>query len=142
MANPRAIVDFEGIQNYRITVPYDNSTITYSATEENGSAQVGLAVTLNTDDEAMLVGDGEYVLGKLVKVEADGMCVIERGFVTLPGGTSATLTRGKAIVGDLLVSAEGYIREVATATAAELGVMGGSQIIDPSTTTAVVVYLP
>jgi hypothetical protein len=45
-------------------------------------------------------------------------------------------------VGDLLVSAKGYIREVATATAAELGVMGGSAIIDPSTTTAVVVNLP
>lgn len=142
MANPRAIVDFEGIQNYRITVPYDNDTITYSATEENGSAQVGLAVTLTSSDTAALCADAEFVLGKLTKVEADGMCVIERGFVTLPGGTSATLTRGKGIVGDLLVSAKGYIREVATAQAAELGVQGGSHIIDPSTTTAVVVYLP
>lgn len=142
MANPRATVDFEGINNHRITVPYDNDTITYSETAADGSASVGLAVTLTSSDTAALCADGEYVLGKLIKVEADGMCVIERGYVTLPGGTSATLTRGKAVVGDLLVSAKGYIREVATATAAELGVMGGSAIIDPSTTTAVVVYLP
>jgi hypothetical protein len=143
MANPRAITLDEGIRTYNVSKPYDNSTITYSATEANGSASVGLAVTLTTDDEVALVADGEYVFGKLLKVEADGVCVIERGYgVVLPGGTSATLTRGKAIVGDLLVSAEGYIREVATATAAELGVMGGSSIIDPSTATAVVVNLP
>lgn len=142
MANPRATVSFEGIQNHRITVPYDNDTITYDATKADGSAQVGLAVTLTSSDTAALCADAEFVLGKLVKVEPDGMCVIERGYVTLPGGTSATLTRGKGIVGDLLVSAKGYIREVATAQAAELGVQGGSHIIDPSTTTAVVVYLP
>lgn len=142
MANPRAIVDYEGVQNYRVTVPYDNDTITYSETAAHGSASVGLAVTLTSSDTAALCADAEFVFGKLIQVEADGMCVIERGYVTLPGGTSATLTRGKAVVGDLLVSAKGYIREVATATAAELGVMGGSAIIDPSTTTAVVVYLP
>lgn len=142
MSNPRAIVDFEGIQNYRFTVPYDNSTITYDATEDGGSSAVGLAATLNSSDQAALCADAEGILGKIISVEADGMVTIERGFVTLPGGASATLTRMKAIVGDLgAASAKGYIREVDTSTAAELGVMDG-RIIDPSTTTAVVVYLP
>ncbi len=142
MANPRAIVDYEGIQNYRFTVPYDNSAITYSATADGGSTSVGLAVSLTSSDTLTLVGDAENVLGKLISVEADGMCTVERGFVTLPGGSGATLTRGKSIVGDLgAASAEGYIREVNTAVAAELGVMDG-KIIDPSTTTAVVVHLP
>lgn len=143
MANPRAIALDAGLRTYQVTKPYDNDTITYSATADGGSASVGLAVTLTTDDEVALCADAEYVFGKLLAVEADGMCIIERGYgVTLPGGTSATLTRGKGIVGDLLVAAKGYIREVATAQAAELGVQAGSTIIDPSTTTAVVVNLP
>lgn len=143
MANPRATTLDAGIRTYRVTKAYDNSTITYSATAAGGSDSVGLAVTLTSSDTVALCADGEYVYGKLIAVEADGMCTIERGYgVTLPGGTSASLTRGKSIVGDLLVAAKGYIREVNTATAAELGLMGGSQIIDPSTTTAVVVNLP
>lgn len=143
MSNPRATVEVAGLRTYRVSGTYDNSTVLYDATKANGSSQVGLAVTLTSGDLIALAGDGEPIYGKLVQVEADGTCVIERGFgVVLPGGTSASLTRGKAIVGDLLVSAKGYIREVATATAAELGVMGGSAIIDPSTTTAVVVNLP
>lgn len=141
MSNPRAIVNYEGVQNYRFTVPYDNSTITYSATANGGSSVVGRAVTLNSSEQAALAADAEGILGKLISVEADGMCTIERGFVTLPAGTGASLTNMKAIVGDLLVAAQGYIREVNTAVAAELGVMDG-KIIDPTTTTAVVVYLP
>jgi hypothetical protein len=143
MSNPRATVLTEGLRTYQVSGTYDNSTVLYDATKANGSSQVGLAVTITSGDLIALAGDGEFVYGKLLQVEPDGTCVIERGFgVTLPGGTSASLTRGKAIVGDLLVSAKGYIREVATATAAELGVMGGSAIVDPSTTTAVVVNLP
>lgn len=143
MANPRAIALDEGLRTYRVTKPIDDSTITYSATAAGGSASVGLAVTLTTDDQVALCADAEYVFGKLIAVAADGMATIERGYgVTLPGGTSATLTRGKGICGDLLVSAKGYIREVATAQAAELGVQGGSTIIDPSDATAVVVNLP
>jgi hypothetical protein len=140
MADPRAAVGFEGIDELRVTYAHDN-TIVYSATEENGSAQVGLAVTLSDDKEVGLVGDGEGVKGKLIKVESDGFCVVQtKGYMTLPAGTSATLTNNKAIVGDLLVSAEGYIREVATATAAELGVCRGS-IEDNTDTDAVLVYL-
>lgn len=141
MADPRLDVRFTDIDYRAETFKIDNSTITYSATEDNGSAQVGLAVTLSAGDTVELVGDGEAVLGKLIEVTKDNYGVVQtRGYMTLPGGTAATLTRGKKIVGDLLVAAEGYIREVAVATAAELGVQRG-RIVDATTTTAVVVYL-
>ena len=143
MTNPRTIVEFEGIHDEEdfATFPIDGTTITYDATQPNGSAQVDLAVNLTTSDTLQLVGDAEFVLGKLIKVEADGMAVVQHGgFMTLPGGTSATLTRGSGIVGDLLVSAKGYIRSAASGTAAELLLMNG-KIIDPSVTTAVVVKL-
>jgi len=140
MADPRSAVDFKGIGYEAQTFLHDN-TIVYSATVTNGSVSVGLAVTIETAETVTLVGDGEGVLGKLIKVESDGFCVVQTGgYMTLPGGTAATLSVQKKIVGDLLVSAEGYIREVATATAAELGVARGF-IVDAGTTTAVVVKL-
>lgn len=141
MADPRATVDFEGIGYEAQTYLHDN-TIVYSATVANGSSQVGLAVTIESANTVTLVGDGEGVLGKLIKVESDGFCVVQTGgHMTLPGGDGATLGVQKKIVGDLgAASAEGYIREVATGTAAELGVARG-YIIDAGTTTAVVVKL-
>ena len=140
MADPRAAAKKVGIGYKAETYAHDN-TIVYSATVANGSASVGLAVSLESDEVVTLAGDGENVLGKLIKVESDGFCVVQtEGYMTLPGGTSATLTAGSKIVGDLLVSAEGYIRVVATGTAAELGVARGI-IIDATTTTAVVVKL-
>lgn len=141
MADPRADVVFDGINAEYTTFAIDNSTITYSATAANGSSQVGLAVAFSTHGTVELAGDGEEIVGKLINVEKDNFCTVQTGgYMTLPGGTSATLTPGKQIVGDLLVSAEGYIREVATGTAAELGVSRG-MIVDASTTTAVVVRL-
>jgi hypothetical protein len=141
MADPRNAVDFVGIGYEAQTFLIDNSTITYSATATNGSASVGLAVALSAAETVELVGDGEEVIGKLIKVESDNKAVVQTaGYMTLPGGTGASLTVGKKIVGDLLVSAEGYIREVATGTAAELGVARGF-IVDAGTTTAVVVKL-
>ena len=127
MANPMNSIDFTGIGRFTVTYLIDNSTITYSATEDGGSAQVGLAVTFSADNTVQLVGDGEFVLGKLILVESDNKATVQvGGYMTLPGGSGATLTRGKSIVGDLgAASAEGYIREVATATAAELGVARG-----------------
>ena len=140
MADPRAAAKKVGIGYKAETYAHDN-TIVYSATVANGSASVGLAVSLESDEVVTLAGDGENVLGKLIKVESDGFCVVQtEGYMTLPAGTSATLTAGSKIVGDLLVSAEGYIRVVATGTAAELGVARGI-IIDATTTTAVVVKL-
>jgi len=140
MADPRAAANKVGIGYKAETFAHD-STIVYSATVANGSASVGLAVSLESDETVTLAGDGENVLGKLIKVESDGFCVVQtEGYMTLPGGTGASLTAGSKIVGDLLSSAEGYIRVVATGTAAELGVARGI-IIDATTTTAVVVKL-
>lgn len=142
MADPRNTVSFEGIGELRATYLIDDSTITYSATATNGSSKVGLAVALSGNKTIETAGDGEEVIGKLLSVEADGKAVVQvGGFMTLPGGNGASLTPGKAIVGALNASsAEGYIREVATATAAELGRCNG-MIHDASTTTAVVVRL-
>jgi len=141
MADPRNAVAFEGIGYEAQTFWIDNSTITYSATATNGSAKVGLAVAFSASETVELAGDGEEIVGKLISVESDNKAVVQTGgYMTLPAGTGATLTPGKKIVGDLLVSAEGYIREVATATAAELGVARG-MIVDAGTTTAVVVKL-
>ena len=144
MTDPRAGIGlWEGEGKLEQTFTYDNSTITYSATEEGGSAQFGLAVTFSANAGVIqLVGDGEFVLGRLNKVESDGKCRVQtKGVMELPGGNGATLTLGKAIVGDQNATpADGYIREVATATAAELGVQNG-KIWDAATTTAVVVHL-
>ena len=142
MANPRDTVEYDGLFAEYATYKIDNSTITYSATAVNGSSQVGLAVTFSADNTVQLVGDGEFVLGKLISVDKQNKAVVQvGGFMELPGGSGATLTRGKAIVGDLgAASAEGYIREVATATAAELGVCRGF-IQAPGTATATVVKL-
>ena len=142
MANPRLAVDNEEVAAVFASFKIDDSTITYLATEDGGSAQVGLAVHLSAADTVQLVGDGEAVLGKLISVESDGICTVQvGGFMELPGGASATLTLGTAIIGDLgASSAEGYIRSAASATAAELILCRGI-ITNAGTTTAVVVYL-
>lgn len=142
MADPRKRQVFDGLHARYATYAIDNSTITYSATTAGGSAQAGLAVTLSADGTVGLIGDGEALEGKLIEVYADNFAKVQvGGFCTLPGGSGASLTRGKAVVGDLgSNSAEGYIREVATATAAELGVQRG-RLVEVGTATAVVVDL-
>lgn len=141
MADPRLDVNFVNIGYRAETFKIDNSTITYSATEDNGSAQVGLAVTLSAAETVALAADAEPIVGKLISVTADNYCTVQtKGYCTLPGGTSATLTLGSAIVGDLLVAAKGYIRSSDGATAAEIIGQTG-KIIDAGTTTAVVVDL-
>lgn len=137
MADPRAAVSFEGIGYEAETFAHDN-TIVYSNQEVGGSAQVGLAVTLEAAKQVSLVGSGENVMGKLIKVEPDGFCVVQTGgHMTLPGGDSATLTVGLKIVGDLGVGAvEGYIQAVSTEDTVSRGM-----IIDASDPTAVVVRL-
>jgi hypothetical protein len=143
MADPRKTVSFSRIGARDVSYKIDASTITYDATQPNGSAQVGLAVTLSADDTVALTADADFVLGKLLKVEADGYCTVqESGHMELPAGASASITRGKTIVGALQSgSAKGYIREVATGTAAELGKARGF-IHNNATSTAVKVYLP
>jgi len=141
MSDPRLDVKFDEIGAQFVTYKHD-STIVYAATSVNGSAQVGLAVSLEDDEIVTLSGDGEPVEGKLIQVESDGYCVVQvHGYMTLPGGDSATLTNGATIVGDLgAASAEGYIRATASGTAGEL-ILGRGRIIDNSTATAVVVDL-
>lgn len=142
MANPRNDVRFINIRTKRETYKHD-ATIVFDDTLPGNSAQAGLAVTLTGEaaSTVSLVGDGEMVLGELFLVEGDGNCVVTvEGNVELPAGTGATLTQGSAIVGDLLVAAEGYIRSVNSAVAAET-VAARGRIIDAGTTTAVVVAL-
>lgn len=141
MADPRATVAIDdlGVER-KVTYLIDNNTITYSSSQVNGSASVDLAVTFSAPKTVALAADGESVVGQLEQVFADNTCIVKIGpRLVLPGGNGASLTLGKAIVGALNASsAKGYIREVATATAAELGRCRGI-IEDAGTTTAVVV---
>lgn len=142
MSDPRNSVNFEEIGYRAETFKIDDSTIKYSATETNGSAAVGKAVTLSAAGTVALAGDGDPVIGKLIKVESDDKAVVQtEGYCTLPGGDGATLTLGLAIVGDLDGSGnKGYIRISDGSTAAEIAGQTG-KIIDAGTTTAVVVDL-
>lgn len=137
MADPRNDVRFDGAGYQAVTFKIDDSTITYDATEPNGSASVGLAVNLSTHSTVQLAGNGEGVIGKLIKVEPDGMATVQiGGAMTLPGGNGASLTPGTRIVGALNASAaKGYIKNAST----EHTVSGG-KILDASTATAVVVW--
>lgn len=142
MADPRATPTFDDIGAQYVTFIADNSTITYSATATGGSAAVGKAVKAASGRTIALSTDGSAVKGKLIKVESDLRCTVQtRGYMTLPGGNSATLTIGTAIVGAVDgSSAGGYIRSAASGTAAELIVCRG-EIVDPATATAVWVEL-
>lgn len=141
MADPRAtLLHVQDAEGRTETFTIDGVSITYSATQTGGSAAVGKAVTL-VAGVLELAADGEAILGKLLKVEPDNTALVQiSGFMTLPGGTSATLTQGARIVGDLLVAAEGYIQAAASGTAAHHVVSRGF-IVDASDTAAVVVYL-
>lgn len=141
MADPRKIVDNEGIGFRAETYKFDSS-IVYDITKKGGSAQAeaGLAVTINGNGQVGLVADAERVLGKLIGTEQDGFCTVQiEGGCTLPGGTGATLTPGSKIVGALLGAAKGYIR-TAAASAAEDAV-SAHEIFDASVSTAVKVNL-
>jgi hypothetical protein len=126
MADPRAFTGFQGIGAEILTFYADDfgtgtATIVYDAKQNAGSAQVGRAVTVVSVSggkaEIDLADDGQLVLGKLVRVEADGACSVQvAGGMTLPGGNGATLTLGSRIVGAQGPSnALGYIRSVAAA---------------------------
>lgn len=142
MSNPRVVAFSDAMEGDFLTFIIDNASITYSATEVNGSAVVGRAVSLSAAKTIQLAADAEAVVGKLVKVEADNTATVQvKGVMLLPGGNAANLTLGKKIVGAASAApANGYIREVNTAVAAELGVARGF-IIDAGTTTAVAVCL-
>lgn len=142
MSDPRKTVLNTEVFAPTRTRKIDNSTIVYDKTKVGGSAGVGKAVKFSADDTVALTTDGSEVLGVLESVEADGFCTVrERGPVSLPGGSGASLTLGKKIVGAVDGSSNGgFIREVATGTAAELGKARG-YICNNDDTTAVVVDL-
>lgn len=131
MATPRDGLDYSGILPKNVTFKYD-STIIFDNTKAKNSAQAGLAVTLTADDTVGLAADGDRIVGRLELVHAGGqgggtICSVQvRGFCKLPLGNAQTATRGQAIVGALgVASAKGYIRNVNTAVAAELGKCSG-----------------
>jgi hypothetical protein len=144
MADPRKTSAYGGIGALRVTYKHDN-TIVYDKTKVGGSAQVGLAVTLfgEADDVVSLVGNAEPVEGRLELVESDGFCVVQvAGYMELPGGTSATLTQGSKIMGDLggeSTTDEGYIQAISADAAG--AVVGRGAIVNNDTTTAVTVRL-
>lgn len=141
----RKQVAYDDIRYDALTFKIDNSTITFDGTKANGigkAAGTGDAVTYSANDTVALTQDGNHVVGKLLKVEADGFCTVQKwGLTELPGGNAATLTQGARIVGALgAASARGYIRAVNTAVAAELGVARGD-IVNNAVTTGVWVDL-
>lgn len=144
MTSGRNQVDFTDILRHDITLKIDNSTIVFDATKAGGAAttMIGMGVTWSANDTVALCADGDYVVGKLIRVHSDNFCTVQiRGFAELPAGDSATVTRGTNIVGALgAASAKGYIRSAASGTAAELIKMGG-KIVQNAVTTAVVVDL-
>lgn len=148
MADPRDAISHTGIHARYATFTHD-STIVYDKTKTGGSAQVGLAVTAGVDNEVTLIGDGERLRGKLLAVEPGGVCTVQiAGFMSLPGGASATLTVGGLVVGALgAASAKGYIKTpaaAATPTAAEVNLLARArgEIVNNDVTTAVMIYLP
>lgn len=142
-ATGRLAIGFDDQRYNAQTFWADGTTIVYSATAPGGSVSVGLAVTFAAGTDVVgLCADGDAVVGKLLKVEADGACTIQnKGNCTLPAGNAATITPGLKAVGALgTAAAKGYIRNVNSATAAELAKMGPF-IWDNVTMTAVVVDL-
>lgn len=140
MADPRLSTSVDGLAPVYASYKIDAVTITYSATVAGGSSQVGLAVNLSAAQTVQLAGNAEVVIGKLIKVEADGIATVQvGGGMTLPGGTGATLTVGSQIMGDLLVADKGYIQSISADAAG--AVVGRGFISDPTTTTAVEVVL-
>lgn len=133
MAHPGDTLAFDGQHARFLTFKGDASTIVYSATAANGSAQVGLAAKFASagDGTVELTTDGCRVLGPITQVTHDNFVTVQVGGVArLKSGSGATITEGAAIVGDLDGSDPGYIRAAASGTAAELILCGGYIIED------------
>ena len=91
----------------------DGSTITYDRTKPNGAEQVGLWCSLSDDMEIQLAADGDELVGKLTKVQANGLGVVDydAALIKVNPGASVTLVRGRGLVGALgASSARGYVR--------------------------------
>ena len=142
----REHVDHTDIRYDGLTYKVDGVTLFYDRTQPNGigkAAGTGPAVMLSNDDTVALTSDGACVEGDVIKIEADGFATVRRwGMSKLPKGDSGigTATRGRRIVGATRAGARGYVRDLNTATAAELGVARG-QIINVADADNIVVDL-
>lgn len=143
MANPRAVVDFEGIGVRRETFIADGSIVFNPTAAVGGSAQAGLAAQMTAHNVVGLALDGSEVVGRIERVHADGMVVVQtEGGCSLPGGNAATLTAGTKIVGALLPAAQGGGGGgIRTAASAGDALLARGTILDSSVTTSVKVML-
>lgn len=142
MADPRLAVGFKGITGPYASYMIDGVTIVYDATQENGSAAAGLAVSLAGNGVVQLTADGDKVLGKLLKVESDGVCRVQtKGYMTLPAGAGQALAVAGKVVGAVdALAARGFIRGDNVAQLADVAVAKGD-VIDVADPAAVVVQL-
>jgi len=114
MPDPRKNPKYEEIKVTEVTYKYDN-TITYDASKPGGSEVVGRALTITGDDTVGLVADGGVIRGRLERVYDDGLCSVRiAGFMKLPAGTGATLTRGSGVIGAARGTELGYVKAAAT----------------------------
>lgn len=77
MADPRSAVLFNEIASVFATFKIDNATIVYSVSAVNGSASVGLGVTLSADNTVALAADGNAIVGKLISVTSDLFATVQ-----------------------------------------------------------------
>ena len=93
----------------------DNDTITYDKNTENRSTAVGKAFTINANGKAVLVADGDEIVGKVLAVDDDNVmtgAIICAG-LRLPLGDSQTVARGDKLVGALgPKSTKGFVKAV------------------------------
>ena len=78
MSDARAANSFNlGPKPDQVATFVHDDTIVYDETLQYGSAQVGLAVSMESDNVITLAGSGENVVGKLLSVEPDGFCSVQ-----------------------------------------------------------------
>lgn len=93
----------------------DGDTIAYDKSAENRSTAVGKAFTINTEGKAVLVSDGDEIIGKVLAVDDDN--VMTGAYICaglrLPLGDGQKVVRGDRLVGALGAnSAKGYVKAV------------------------------
>jgi len=116
----------------------DGSTLVFDRTVPRGTAAAGRAVGIKstTDNVVELVADGQAILGRIERIEPDGKCVVQvGGYMKLPGGLAAALTRGGKLVGATgTAGARGYVRAAAPATLADVAAARGQvvEVVDPT----------
>ncbi len=93
----------------------DGDTITYNKQIANRSTAVGKAFTINADGKAVLVTDGDEVIGKVLAVDDDNIMTGAYicGGLRLPLGKNAVVARGDKIVGALGArNGKGFVKPV------------------------------